>query len=163
AFRVFHGSTAFVEEGWGTYHSRAVVVGGSAVKLAAQALREKLERLNGEKIPGEGIEAKARFDVTARTYTYGTHVAHVAVDPKTAQVEVLGYVALEDIGKVINPLLAEGQAVGGTVQGIGACFLDELVYDDEGQLLTATFADYLVPTSTDAPRVTAVTLEEVPS
>jgi carbon-monoxide dehydrogenase large subunit len=161
AFRVFHGSTAFVDEGWGTYHSRAVVAGGSAVKMAAQALREKLQGLKEE--AREGIEAKARFDVKARTYPYGTHVAHVAVDPKTAQVEVLAYVALEDVGKVINPLLAEGQAVGGTVQGIGACFLDELIYDADGQLLTATFADYLVPTSTDVPRVTAITLEEVPS
>ena len=202
AFRVFHGSTAFVDEGWGTFHSRAIAVGGSAVKLAAQTLREKLialaatrsglpaaalrlqegavlraddgstvfdvGRLAGAAQAGdaealEATQVKTRFDVKSRTYSYGTHVAHVAVDPQTAQVKVLAYVALEDVGHVINPLLADGQAVGGAVQGIGATFLDELIYDENAQLITGSFADYLVPTSTDAPPIIAVTLEEAPS
>jgi carbon-monoxide dehydrogenase large subunit len=202
AFRVFHGSTAYVDQGWGTYHSRAVVVGGSAVKIAAEAMREKLIALaakrsgvaaadlrlgagvvireddgstvldvgrlaqaarDGDAEAQDATQVKARFDIKMRTYSYGCHVAHVAVDPETAQAQVLSYVALEDVGHVINPLLAHGQAVGGAVQGIGATFLDELLYDDSGQLITGTFADYLVPTSTEAPPVTAILLEEAPS
>lgn len=202
AFRVFHGSTAYVDEGWGTFHSRAVVVGGSAVKLAAETLRKKLldlasqrsgmdpDRLavvagavirtdNGDSvldIPStakaglagdvearDATDVKARFDIKLRTFAYGTHVAHVAVDPETATVEVLAYVALSDIGRVVNPMLAKGQVVGGAAQGIGAAFLDELLYDDTGQLITGTFADYLVPTSTDAPPITPILLEEAPS
>ena len=201
-FRVFHGSTTYVDEGWGTYHSRAVVVGGSAVKMAAETMRERLIALaarrsglapetlrlsagavirdddsstvldiaqlaraaeDGDAEALDATHVKARFDIKMRTYSYGSHVAHVAVDPDTAQVEVLSYVALEDIGRVVNPLLAEGQVVGGAVQGIGATFLDELVYDENGQLLTGSFADYLVPTSTDAPPVIAILLEEAPS
>jgi len=118
---------------------------------------------DGDAEASDATHVKARFDIKMRTYSYGSHVAHVAVDPETAQVEVLSYVALEDIGRVVNPLLAEGQAVGGAVQGIGATFLDELVYDESGQLLTGSFADYLVPTSTEAPPVTAILLEEAPS
>jgi carbon-monoxide dehydrogenase large subunit len=201
AFRVFHGSTSHVEQGWGTYHSRAVVVGGSAVKLAAQSMREKLIALaarrsglpqaelvlragavsrsggtvllevaelaraaaGGDAEAQDATHVKARFDVTARNYSYGAHVAHVAVDPQTAQVQVLSYVAVEDVGRVINPLLAEGQAVGGAAQGIGATFLDELVYDETGQLLTGSFADYLLPTSTETPPIHAIFLEETPS
>jgi len=202
AFQVFHGSTSHVDEGWGTYHSRAIVVGGSAVKLAGAAMRDKLIELaarrsglpaaalrvgagavlresdastvldvaelaraaaEGDAEAREATHVKARFDIKMRPYSYGTHVAHVAVDPETAQVEVLAYVALEDVGRVINPLLAKGQAVGGAVQGIGATFLDELLYDEAGQLVSGTFADYLVPTSTEAPPIQAIFLEEAPS
>ena len=63
------------------------------------------------------------------TYSYGTHVAHVAVDPETGKVEVLRYVVVEDIGRCINPLLVQGQTVGAAVQGIGSTLLEELVYD----------------------------------
>jgi carbon-monoxide dehydrogenase large subunit len=191
-----------VDEGWGTFHSRAIVVGGSAVKMAAESMRElqldlaarrtglareslrlsggyvlnredgstvldiaqlATEAMGGDIDAREATHIKARFDIKMRTYSYGSHVAHVAVDPKTAKVEVLSYVALEDVGRVINPLLALGQAVGGAVQGIGATFLDELIYDETGQLLTGSLADYLMPTSTDAPPVIAIMLEEAPS
>ena len=178
SFRVFHGSTTFVEQGWGTFHSRAIVVGGSAVHQAALALRARLAELGiyqqriepvsiEERMPlpplASEIEVALRYDSRGPTYSYGTHVAHVAVDPDTGQVKVLAYVALEDVGRVMNPLLAEGQAVGGAVQGIGATLLDELVYDDRAQLLTTHFADYLIATSTEAPPVTAILLEESPS
>jgi carbon-monoxide dehydrogenase large subunit len=118
---------------------------------------------DGDAEAQDATHIRARFDIKMRTYSYGSHVAHVAVDPETAQVQVLSYVALEDVGRVINPLLAKGQAVGGAVQGIGAAFLDELLYDDSGQLITGSFADYLVPTSTEAPPVIAILLEEAPS
>jgi carbon-monoxide dehydrogenase large subunit len=87
----------------------------------------------------------------------------VAVDAKTGQVELLDYVAVEDVGRIINPLTLHGQAVGAVVQGLGGTFLEHLVYDAEGQLLTGSLADYLLPTASDFPVIRAVALEEVPS
>jgi carbon-monoxide dehydrogenase large subunit len=110
-----------------------------------------------------GLEATAYFHTNQLTYSYGTHVAHVAVDPETGKVEVLRYAVVEDIGRCINPLLVQGQTVGAAVQGIGSTLLEELVYDDNGQFLSGTFMDYLLPTSRDAPPIDDVTLEEVPS
>jgi carbon-monoxide dehydrogenase large subunit len=78
-------------------------------------------------------------------------------------VEVQRYVVVEDIGRCINPLIVHGQAVGGAVQGIGATILEELVYGDNGQLLSGTFMDYLLPTSTDVPHIDSIILEEAPS
>jgi aerobic carbon-monoxide dehydrogenase large subunit len=153
--KVFHGSTGIVPNGYGTYHSRAIVMGGSAILLAARKLKEK------ELAPG--AEAMATFEQSKRTYTYGVHLAHVAVDPETAQVEVLRYLSVEDIGRAINPLIVHGQAIGAAVQGLGAAFLDEFKYDEEGQLLTGTLADYLLPLATDFPSVEALTLENSPS
>jgi carbon-monoxide dehydrogenase large subunit len=110
-----------------------------------------------------GLEAMAYFHTNQLTYSYGTHVAHVAVDSETGKVEVLRYAVVEDIGRCINPLLVQGQTVGAAVQGIGSTLLEELVYDDNGQLLSGTFMDYLLPTSQDAPPIDDVTLEEAPS
>jgi carbon-monoxide dehydrogenase large subunit len=87
----------------------------------------------------------------------------VAVDAETAKVEVIRYVGVEDVGRAINPLLVDGQAIGGTVQGLGGALLEEFVYDAAGQLLTGTLADYLLPSSCDFPSVEAITLEEAPS
>jgi carbon-monoxide dehydrogenase large subunit len=153
--KVFHGSTGIVPNGYGTYHSRAIVMGGSAILLAAR-------KLKGRKLAA-GEEVMATFEQSKRTYTYGVHLAHVAVDPETAQVAVLRYLAVEDIGRAINPLIVHGQAIGAAVQGLGASFLDEFKYDDHGQLLTGTLADYLLPVATDFPRVEALTLEDFPS
>jgi aerobic carbon-monoxide dehydrogenase large subunit len=76
---------------------------------------------------------------------------------------VLDYVAVEDVGRIINPATLHGQAVGAIVQGLGGVFLEHLVYDDEAQLLTGTLADYLMPTASDFPVVRAVALEEKPA
>src|SRR2546421_49752 len=193
--RVFHGSTNLVAEGWGTYHSRAVVVGGSAVVAAATALQAQLvalaatrtgldasalacrgcdvHRRDGE---GEGavltlataaaeapLDAVGKFTTTALTYTYGAHVAHVAVDPETGTTEVLRLVTVEDVGRAINPALVHGQALGSAVQGLGGAFLEELVYDETGQLVSGTLADYALPTAADFPRIESITLETAPS
>ena len=155
--KVIHGSTGIVPNGYGTYHSRAIVMGGSAILLAARMLKGKGKKL----APGE--EAMATFEQSKRTYTYGVHLAHVAVDPQTAQVRVLRYLSVEDIGRAINPLIVHGQAIGAAVQGLGAAFLDEFKYGDDGQLLTGTLADYLLPLATDFPSVEALTLENSPS
>jgi carbon-monoxide dehydrogenase large subunit len=109
------------------------------------------------------LQAEGTFENTKLTYTYGTHVAHVTVDPETAMVDVVRYVLVEDVGRVINPLIVHGQAIGAAVQGMGGTFLDQFMYDEAGQLLNATFADYLLPTSPDFPNVEAITLENFPS
>ena len=110
-----------------------------------------------------GLEATAYFESTKNTYPYGIHMAHVAVDPETGILEVLKYLVVEDIGRIINPLIVHGQAVGGAVQGIGATILEELIYNENGQLITTTFMDYLLPNSMDVPAIEALTLEEAPS
>jgi carbon-monoxide dehydrogenase large subunit len=78
-------------------------------------------------------------------------------------VELLDYVAVEDAGRIINPLTLHGQVVGAIVQGLGGAFLEHFVYDEEGQLLTGSFADYLLPTASDFPNIRAIALEEKPS
>jgi CO/xanthine dehydrogenase Mo-binding subunit len=77
----------------------------------------------------------------------------VEVDPETAQVHIKRYVVAHDCGRMINPLLVEGQIHGGVAHGIGNAFFEQLVYDEQGQLLTASFMDYLLPTATDVPPI----------
>ncbi|WP_374631884.1 xanthine dehydrogenase family protein molybdopterin-binding subunit [Ferrovibrio sp.] len=111
----------------------------------------------------EGCRADGTFFNEKLTYSYGTQIAHVAVDPETAMVEVIRFLTVEDIGRAINPLIVHGQTLGASVQGIGATFLDEFVYDGDGQLITGSFADYLVATSTEYPNVEAISLEAIRS
>ena len=188
---VFHGSTAFVREGFGSFHSRAVVMGGSAILLAAESFKQAVRavaarRLDCEpaaveliegrvaaapdgksvglaELAGEGISIEESFANSRHAYSYGAHAAHVAVDPRTGHVEVVDYVAVEDVGCIINPMLLKGQIVGAIVQGLGGALLESLVYDDEGQLLTGSLADYLLPTASDFPRIRAVVTETHPS
>jgi aerobic carbon-monoxide dehydrogenase large subunit len=125
------------------------------VRLAGPASPYNLEE--------PGLEATAYFKSDQLTYSYGTHAAHVAVDPETGKIDVLRYVVAEDIGRCINPLIVHGQIVGAAVQGIGATILEELVYEDNGQLLAGTFMDYLLPTSRDVPPIDSIILEAAPS
>ena len=192
-FRILHGSTTLVEEGFGTYHSRAVVMGGSALLLAAKKLQQAIREAAGIEFgcdadavslvdglaltpnrpslsfgeiatkAGGTIVVEATFSNTKRTYSYGAHAAHVAVDDRTGHVEVLDYVAVEDVGRAINPAIVHGQALGALVQGLGGVFLDHLIYDENAQLLNASLADYLVPTASDFPNLRGVTLELRPS
>jgi carbon-monoxide dehydrogenase large subunit len=93
------------------------------------------------------------------TYTSAVHVAHVEVDPGTGAVKLLRYLVAHDCGKVINPVIVEGQVHGGVAQGVGGGLLEELVYDEQAQLLTGTFMDYLVPTAMELPPIETVHLE----
>jgi aerobic carbon-monoxide dehydrogenase large subunit len=102
---------------------------------------------------GRRIDVLGSFNNPDLTYTYGAHAAHVAVDVRTGAVEVLDYVAIEDVGRALNPLILHGQLIGAVVQGLGGTFLDHLIYDDQGQLLSGSLADYLVPTASDFPNV----------
>jgi aerobic carbon-monoxide dehydrogenase large subunit len=92
-----------------------------------------------------GLEAASFYDPPNFTYPFGTHVAVVEVDPETGHVELKRYVACDDCGPQINPVIVEGQVHGGVVQGIGQALWEEAVYDGNGQLLTGTMADYAIP------------------
>ncbi len=110
------------------------------------------------------LSAEGEFSNQGKvSFSYGAHAALVAVDPETGGVEVLRYVLTEEIGRALNPAMVRGQAIGGLVQGLGGALLDHLVYDDEAQLMTTSFADYLVPISTGVPDVEAIALEDFPS
>ena len=109
------------------------------------------------------LEETAYFNCNKLTHSYGVHLAHVAVEPETGKVDILKYMVVEDVGRCINPLLVHGQAVGAAAQGIGGTLLEELVYGENGQLLTTTFRDYVLPSSTEVPPIESVVLEEAPS
>jgi carbon-monoxide dehydrogenase large subunit len=100
---------------------------------------------------GPGLEARGGFQPQTVTFGSGFHAAVVEVDPASGIVTILRYVVVHDCGRMINPAIVDGQVIGGLAQGVGNGLFEEIVYDDEGQLLTGTFADYLIPRSTDLP------------
>jgi len=105
------------------------------------------------------LTATLRYEPTTVTWTMGVHGAVVAVDCETGQSRVLAYCVVHEGGREVNPLIVEGQLVGGVAQGIGGALLEEYRYSPEGQPLSATFADYLLPTSCDVPQVDVCHLE----
>ena len=105
------------------------------------------------------FEASSYHHVPTVTYASAVHVAQVEVDPGTGYVKLIKYVVAHDCGKVINPVIVEGQVHGGVAQGVGGALFEEMAYDAEGQLLTGTLMDYLVPTSMDLPAIDTVHLE----
>jgi carbon-monoxide dehydrogenase large subunit len=109
----------------------------------------------GSRPPGmePDLESVQYFENMAAPYSFGIHVAEVEVDPATGQVEVQRYCVVNDAGVIINPLLAEGQIVGGVAQGLGGALMEELVFDAQGQPLSTTFMDYIVPGSLDVPTI----------
>ncbi|AAY80366.1 xanthine dehydrogenase family protein molybdopterin-binding subunit [Sulfolobus acidocaldarius] len=181
------GDTEIIEDGIGTWGSRTVTIGGSAVVLATQQLKKKLievgakllkadveeveykqgkviHKKTGESVDLNRIARKAfsfgeSLDVTSvykvdlpPTTPYGVHLALVDVD-ETGKVVVKKYVAIDDVGVVINPLLAEGQVIGGALQGLSQGLLEGTVFNDQGQLLTSNFQDYAIPTAVESPDV----------
>jgi aerobic carbon-monoxide dehydrogenase large subunit len=188
--RILHGSTTYLHEGFGSFGSRATVMGGGAIVRAAEALLEKFRgaaakrmgvtpeslliadgvatasdgrKLAMAELADEKLTANGTFANDKATYSYGTAVAHVAVDPKTGGVEVLDYVVVDDVGRIINPLTLHGQVIGGAVQGMGSVFHEHLPYDENGQLLVGSLADYLVPLASDFPHMHGHSLELFPS
>jgi len=185
--------------GWGTgaFASRAAVVAGNAVALAAKAVREKaltvaatllearpddLELADGRvfvrgaparsialgeaavaanplrgTIPpeweGPGLEASRYFAPPSGTFASGAHAAIIEIDRGTGGIRIHKYVVVHDCGKIINPMILEGQVRGGVAQGIGGAFYEKLIYDENGQLLTQTFMDYLLPTLDEVPAI----------
>ena len=185
--RVLHGSTTYLEDGYGSFHSRSTVLGGSAVFEGATALLHRIHNAAAARLgcqPAEieitdanavtrdgrsvalailaedGLRVDASFSNHHRhTYAYGTTAAHVAVDPGTGEVELVDYLVVEDVGRIVNPLTLHGQVIGATVQGLGGALMEELVYDANGQLLTGSLADYAIPIATDFPRIRAISLQ----
>lgn len=187
------GDTGRFPKGTGTFASRSAVVGGSAVSLATQALRDKilnaaakvlnakpddLDIENGKvfivRMPERSfslkdlvarepnLEATECFNPETQTYTNGTHAAVVEVVPETGSVKILRYVVVHDSGRIINPMIVDGQIQGGVAHGIGDCVYEKLQYDQEGQLLTTSYLTYLIPTACDVPAVHVERLE-IPS
>jgi carbon-monoxide dehydrogenase large subunit len=100
-----------------------------------------------------GLEAAAYVPVSQSTYSSGAHAAVVEVDPETGLIKILRYVAVDDCGTMINPMIVEGQVHGGIAHGIGNAFLEEVVYDGAGQLMTGTLMEYALPRAADVPRL----------
>ncbi|MPZ39273.1 MAG: molybdopterin-dependent oxidoreductase [Rhizobiales bacterium] len=186
--KVYHGSTTYLKEGYGSYGSRATVMGGSAIVQTANALVEKIRTAAAERLgvspdavtlqdgvasapdgrhvtPAElaGLSVDGKFDNSKATYSYGTAMAHVAVDPRIGSIDVLDYVVVDDVGRIVNPETLHGQVIGAAVQGLGSTFTEEIAYDEHGQLLVGSLVDYMVPLATDYPNLRAVSLEEHPS
>jgi len=185
---VRHGSTTHVKQGFGSYSSRSIVMGGSAIVHAAENLKKAIRDAAAERfgceaasvvIDGDaargpdgrsiafaalaGIEVEGTYASSKRTYGYGAHAAHVAVDPGTGHMALIDYMAVEDVGRIVNPLTLHGQTVGAIVQGLGGALLESLAYDGEAQFLAGSLTDYLVPTASDFPAVRAHALEEKPA
>ena len=200
---VHTGDTGLFNWGTGTFASRAAVVAGNAVALAAQAVRDKVRvvaaglleapadeiALEGGRVfvrgvparslslgevavaanplrfampaewEGPGLEAIRYFAPAQGTFSNGVHACVVEVDPDTGMLTVPRYAVVHDCGRVINPLILDGQIHGGVAQGLGGAFWEKLAYDGQAQPLSTTFMDYLVPTAAEVPPVEVEHLE----
>lgn len=220
---VIHGDTGIVQYGIGTFGSRATAVGGTAVLIAIQKLKEKAHKIAAHMLQADasrltfeggryslhaakaaaataesaepvmpvgeapagalpepttegkssitiqeialaahlakelppdtepGLSATYFYEPKNFTFPFGTHICVVEVDRETGDIKFLRYVAVDDCGKVINPLLVDGQVHGGIVQSIGQAMFEEVVYDEQGQLVTGTLMDYAVPRASHVP------------
>jgi len=151
------GDTAEIPKGMGTFASRSVTVGGSALLLALEEV--KARRARGEQLP---LSAEARFELPGPVFSSGAYVAIVEIDAETGEVDVRQIVAVDDCGRVINPLLAEGQVIGAAVQAIGECLYEQVGYDENGQPLAVNLYEYHLPTSQSVPPIVGE-LRETPS
>ena len=137
-----------IEFSGGTFRAR----GGSGALTTIQEIA--FAAFHAHDLP-DGVEpsldSDATFDPENFSYPHGTHLCATEVDTETGRVTIRSYVAVDDAGIVVNPLILEGQVHGGIAQGIGQALFEEAVYDDEGNLLTTTMADYLVPSALDLP------------
>jgi carbon-monoxide dehydrogenase large subunit len=193
SIEVVHGDTAMIPFGMGTYGSRSLAVGGSAIlkavdkivakskKIAAhllEAAEADIEFKDGKfsvagtdraKTLGEialaayvphnypietvepGLDETAYYDPKNFTFPAGTHICEVEIDAQTGSVTVEKFTAVDDVGRVINPMIVEGQVHGGVVQGIGQALYEGCVYDASGQLVTGSFMDYCMPRADNLP------------
>jgi len=209
----------------GTFASRAAVMSGNAIALAARSVREKALRIAGEALevdPGDleiidgivrvkgdpessialatvavmsnplryafdesakaatqfagtgntdyskppvaegeepGLEGKEYYSPPRATFANGMHAAIVETDPETAEIKILRYCVIHDCGRMINPMIVEGQVHGGVAQGVGGALYERMVYDDAGQLLNASFMDFLMPYASEVPHIETDHLE----
>ena len=190
---VVQGRTDRIDEGYGSHASRTTVVTGEAARLAAEALRGELAAAAAPLLQAEAgelevsggvarkggaslswaevvrqsgapvIAAEGRYDTDHMNYPYGVHMAVVSVDGDTGIVAVERFLVAYDIGRAINPLLVAGQLSGGLAQGIGGALFEEFLYDDSGQPLSLTLAEYVMPGPTEVPRPDILLTEDAPS
>ncbi|HET7882498.1 MAG TPA: xanthine dehydrogenase family protein molybdopterin-binding subunit [Acetobacteraceae bacterium] len=196
---VVHGDTGKIPFGMGTYGSRSLAVGGTAMvkamdkiiakgkKIAAHLMEASVEDIefknNTFSVAGTdksktltdislaayvphnypieelepGLDETAFYDPKNFTFPGGCHVAEVEVDKDTGMVEVVNFVAVDDVGRVINPMIVEGQVQGGVAQGIGQALLENAAYTGDGQLLSGSFMDYTMPRADNLPNITVGT------
>jgi carbon-monoxide dehydrogenase large subunit len=141
----------------------ARVVGTDRVLPFSEILSlSQLEEYRGEGLES-GLDTEEVFERSAITVPNGCHIAEVDLDPETGVIKLDRYAIIDDFGNVVNPLLADGQVMGGTVQGIGQALLENIVYDDEGQLLTASFMDYAMPRAEDVADMDIEYYEDAPT
>src|SRR5690625_589664 len=187
--------TRTVSMGWGTYGSRSLPVGGTAVAMATDKVVAKAKTIAAHMLETEednvefgdgvfsvignpenkctfqevakaanfawslpegmepGLEEKMFYDPSNFTYPFGTHIAVVEVDVDTGAIEILRYIAVDDSGKIVNPLVAEGQVLGALAQGIGQALWEGIQYDEKGQLLSGSFMDYTMPKARFFPKM----------
>jgi carbon-monoxide dehydrogenase large subunit len=196
---IVHGDTAKVPFGMGTYGSRSLAVGGSAMdkamdkiiakgkRIAAHLMEASVEDVEFERgtfrvagtdktksltdisltayVPHNypieeiepGLEETAFYDPKNFTYPGGCHIAEVEIDTETGKVSMVNFTAVDDVGRVINPMIVEGQVQGGVAQGIGQALLEAAVYDAEGQLISGSMMDYTMPRADDLAPVSVAT------
>ena len=134
-------------------------VAGTDLVVTLAALSRAVETGSGEDTASAMLAGSARFTPNAPTFPNGCHICEVEIDPETGEVSVVGYVCVEDVGRVLNPLLVEGQIHGGVAQGIGQALFEEIRHDDSGQLVTGSFMDYPIPRASDFPMLVSMNLE----
>jgi len=191
---IVHGDTEMIPFGMGTYGSRSLAVGGTAVIMATRKIKDKATKIaahllevapedvafeNGrffvkgapdraktfQEVAGAaylawsmpegvtpGLEETHFHDPINNTFPFGCHICVVEVDPDTGRVSFRQYVAVDDVGNVVNPMIVDGQVHGGIAQGLAQAVYEFAAYDESGQLLTATMMDYAIPKATMLPR-----------
>jgi len=181
---VVHGDTDLLPDAIGTFGSRSLQLGGTAVVKAAGEVKDQARRLAAEidtargtwQVRGDpasalgwgqvaqragpdGLAADARFDASAPTFPFGAHLAVVEVDTETGKATLVRHVTVDDAGRILNPVLAEGQRHGGIAQGAAQALLEEVRYDADGNPLTSTLVDYAAITATELPSFELVASE----
>jgi carbon-monoxide dehydrogenase large subunit len=158
------GDSRQVPRGVGTFASRSVAMGGSAVVQAVGALKERCDAL-AERLGGSaslrdlakaepGLRTSARFE-SDLVFSSGAYGAVVEIERATGRLRVLRLAAVDDAGTIVNPLLAEGQVIGGSAQGLGECLVEEASYDEEGNPTFASFVGYSLLTAAEMPELVA--------
>src|SRR5712691_2313446 len=144
---------------------RIEIAGAPGSGLSLREIAEAVSGVPGYAMPGQfepGLESMQSFLPSALTYGGGCHAVELEVDVETCGVRILRYVVVNDCGRIINPMIVEGQLLGGTAHGLGNALYEWMGYDEEAQPLTTTFADYLIPSATEVPRI-EVKFAEFPS
>ncbi|MEO6000707.1 MAG: molybdopterin cofactor-binding domain-containing protein, partial [Chitinophagaceae bacterium] len=189
---IIHGDSDSVAFGMGTYGSRSIAVGGSAIVKSVEKIIEKGKKIAAHKLEASaddidfangkftvkgtdkslsfgdialtayvphvypkdlepGLEFTTFYDPTNFTYPFGCHIAIVEVDKETGEVRLKRFIAVDDVGNVINPMIVEGQIHGGVVQGVGQALYEGAEYDENGQLTNGSYMDYCIPRADDMP------------